>query len=283
MTAHLFYDARDLSLRRHGDHRFEWLQQLGAQPLQEAPDGASGFLFAAARSIEDYRALVQRHPRLRDRAEERLPLLRLDSVLAALKSAGVELHSPRTWTLGLDESLPTDVRYPLFVRTAESSWKLGGRISRVCNDRELLEESEALRRAIRWDAPILAREWLDPAEAGSGMYGPIPQEIRTWTVDGRPVAWSFHYLQVLPHPHGFPPSSEDLERLRSLASHVGKAFSSRLVVADFARHVDRSWYFIEAGPGSCAGTAHEGAFEAVAAVLLGQEPCFRGDDWGGPL
>jgi hypothetical protein len=34
----------------------------------------------------------------------------------------------------------------------------------------------------------------------------------------------------------------------------------RLVAADFARGRDGRWWFIEAGPGSCAGTAHEAVF-----------------------
>ena len=76
---------------------------------------------------------------------------------------------------------------------------------------------------------------------------------------------------------------DDLTTLRELASKVGSAFNSRLVVADFARGLDGRWWFIEAGPGSCAGTGHEAVFKAVAQRLRGEEPALRGDAVGGPL
>jgi hypothetical protein len=104
------------------------------------------------------------------------------------------------------------------------------------------------------------------------MYGPIPQEIRVWIVDGSPIAWSFHYLGLLPNPRGFPPKASDLEALYAWAQKIGRAFQSRCVVADFAREINGDWLFIEAGPGSCAGTAHEHVFKAVACQL-------RGDSW----
>src|SRR5207245_3490350 len=132
--------------------------------------------------------------------EERAPLLRLDTVLETLQRAEVNVPTPKTWYLPLDMPLPEDLTFPLFVRTAESSWKLGGRISRVRNRVELEEEAASLRRALGWDALILAREWLDLAVAGEGRYGPVPQEVRVWIVDGVPFAWSFHYLNVLQHP-----------------------------------------------------------------------------------
>jgi hypothetical protein len=81
----------------------------------------------------------------------------------------------------------------------------------------------------------------------------------------------------------FPPSADDLTTLRGLASAVGSAFHSRLVVADFARGVDGRWWFIEAGPGNCAGTDHETVFKAAARRLRGEEPALRGDAVGGPL
>jgi hypothetical protein len=71
--------------------------------------------------------------------------------------------------------------------------------------------------------------------------------------------------------------------LQRLAGKVGSAFRSRLVVADFARGVDGGWWFIEAGPGSCAGTAHEAVFKAVAGRLRGEERELEGDAVGGPL
>ena len=68
-----------------------------------------------------------------------------------------------------------------------------------------------------------------------------------------------------------------------MAGEVGGAFRSRLVVADFARGRDGQWWLIEAGPGSCAGTAHEAVFKAVARQLLGDEAEWQGDAVGGPL
>src|SRR5262245_6027456 len=201
----LFYDVRDREAARVGDRRLKWLYELGARPISEANPGDAGFVFAGARELDDYRRLVAPFPGMRDRPEDRAPLLELDKVLDALHQSGVEVPTPRTWRLALDARIPPDLKYPLFVRTARSSWKLGGQISKVRNERELIAEMEALRRAIQWDAIILAREWVDLAPAGAGVYGKIPQEIRVWIVDGAPIAWSFHYLQVISDPAGFPP------------------------------------------------------------------------------
>ena len=191
-------------------------------------------------------------------------------MLNAIANAGVAVPTPRTWSLPLDVPYPDDLTYPLFVRTAQSSLKLGGRISRVRNRRELETEAAELRRILGWDALVLAREWREFAETGEGTYGPVPQEIRVWIVDGRPYAWSFHYLNVVASPKGFPLPAADLQRLAILAGRVGMAFRSRCVAADFARETDGKWTFIEAGPGSCAGTAHEAVFKAVAARLRGE-------------
>jgi hypothetical protein len=199
--------------------------------------------------------------------------------------------------LPLDAPLLADLAFPLFVRTDASSWKLGGRVGRVETPADLEAEAAALRRALGWDAVILAREWLDLAPAGEGVYGPIPQEVRTWIVDGVPFAWAFHYLNVLKSPRGFPPSADDLALLADYAARVGRAFSSRLVAADFARLAPPTtgrtpgvgatttpgWSFIEAGPGSCAGTDHEAVFKAVARRLRGEEPDLEGDAVGGRL
>jgi hypothetical protein len=54
----LFHDDRDRVAARHGDRRLAWLYELGARPVAEAKPGDAGFLFAGARTIEDYRALV---------------------------------------------------------------------------------------------------------------------------------------------------------------------------------------------------------------------------------
>jgi hypothetical protein len=254
-----------------------------AKPLEEAYPNEEGFLFAGARPIDDYRRLVAGLPLVRDRPDEREPLLRLDIVLQSLERAGVRVPTPRTWVLPLDAPLPDDITFPLFVRTAESSWKKGGRISRVRSVKELEDEAALLRRALVWDATILARQWLELAVAGEGRYGPLPQEVRTWAVDDVPFAWSFHYLNVVSSPKGFPPSSAGLATLKALSGKVASAFRSRLVAADFARDVHGQWWLIEAGPGSCAGTAHEAVFKAVAGRLKGEKPGLVADLVGGPL
>ena len=163
----LLYDARDDAYHeRVGSQVLYWLDDLDALPLGEADSTRPGFLFAGARPIEDYRDLIAPFPLVRDRPEEREPLLRLDTVLRALDRAGVRVPTPRTWELPLDAPLPEDLTFPLFVRTAESSWKKGGRISRVRSPAELEDEAALLRRALGWDATILAREWLQLAPGG---------------------------------------------------------------------------------------------------------------------
>ena len=278
----LFYDPRDDSSHEaRGSRVLYWLDDLGAGPLSEARPEDAGFLFAGARPIDDYRRLVAKHPAVRDRPEEREPLLRLDSVLDAIERAGVSVKAPRTWRLPLDAPMPDDLTFPLFVRTAFSSLKLGGRISKVRTPKQLESEMAELRRALGWDALILAREWHELARAGDSVYGPVPQEVRTWVVDGEPHAWSFHYLNVVSKPEGFPPGQDDLRTLEELARRVGRAFRSRLVVADFAKDVRGQWVFIEAGPGSCAGTAHEWVFKSVACRLRGERCPFTADQHGG--
>jgi hypothetical protein len=280
----LLYDSRDDSYHeRVGSQILYWLDDLGAVPLGEADPARAGFLFAGARPIEDYRELVARLPLVRDRPEEREPLLRLDTVLGVLQRAGVRVPMPRTWALPLDAPLPVDLTFPLFVRTAESSWKKGGRIARVQTPAELQDEAFLMRRALGWDATILARQWLDLVPAGDSCYGPLPQELRTWVVDTVPFAWSFHYLHLVPNPAGFPPTAADLAILRQMAGEIASVFRSRMVVADFARGDDGRWWFIEAGPGSCAGTGHETVFKAVARHLRGETEEFQANSLGGPL
>jgi hypothetical protein len=280
----LVFDPRDDAYHeRIGSQILYWLDDLDAVPLGELRVDQPGFLFAGARPINDYRRLVAPYPLLRDRPEEREPLMRLDTILRALDLAGCRVPSPRTWLLPLDAPLPDDITFPLFLRTAESSWKKGGQISKVTSPKELAAEAAELRRALGWDAVILARQWLRLTVAGEGRYGPVPQEIRTWSVDGVPVAWSFHYQHIVPRPSGFPPSAADLAALAQMAAEVAAAFRSRLVVADFARGLDGSWWFIEAGPGSCAGTAHESVFKAAALRLRGEAPAIVCDAVGGLL
>ncbi|MBX7102632.1 MAG: ATP-grasp domain-containing protein [Gemmataceae bacterium] len=279
---HLFYDERDARYHEaHGSQILYWLDELGAKPLKDALRGDVGFLFTGARTIDDYRQLVAGTPDLRDTAEEREVLLTLDTVLDALSRASVQIPTPKTWRLPLDEPLPKDLAFPLFVRTAHSSWKLGSKISRVRSAKELESEAAELRRAMGWNALILARAWHEFAPAGESMYGPVAQEVRVWIVDQVPFAWSFHYLNVVREPHGFPPHGDDLRAIAGMARDVGRAFHSRLVAADFARQTNGDWIFVEAGPGSCAGTAHEAVFKAVASRLRGEESTFRSDAVGG--
>src|ERR1043166_151318 len=277
----LFYDARERVAARHGDRRLKWLYEMGACPVDDATPKDEGFLFAGVRPMEDYRDLVRNRPLLRDRPEDREPLLELDKVLAALEKEKVKIPTPRTWRIELDAPPPRDLKYPLFVRTAKSSWKLGGQISKVRNRAELEAEMQALRRAIQWDAVILAREWVDLAPAGSGVYGKYPQEVRVWIIDGQPFGWSFHYLQAISTPAGFPLKPRDLSTLLDYSVEVAKAFRARGVVADFAKRRSGDWIFIEAGPVSAAGTAHEGVFRAVATTLAGKRPEPVSDEVGG--
>lgn len=280
----LLYDPRDdVYHERLGSRILYWLDDESAIPLHEADPAASGFLFAGARPMDDYCRLVAPFPLVRDRPEEREPLLRLDSVLRSMEQAGVRVPMPQTWVLPLDAVIPDDLTFPLFVSTAESSWKKGGQISRVRSVKQLEDEAAALRRTLGWDAVVIARQWLDLARAGEGRYGPVAQEVRTWAVDAVPIAWSFHHLHLIAKPKGFPPSAEDLARIRSMAADVASAFRSRLVVADFARSLDGRWWFIEAGPGSCAGTGHEVVFKAVTRGLRSEELLLEPDAVGGPL
>ena len=156
-------------------------------------------------------------------------------------------------------------------------------MSRVKNVRQLEEEAGLLRRAFQWDATIIARQWLELAPAGSWRYGEAPQEIRVWIVDHVPAAWSFHYLQAVPKPEGFPRSAEDLRTLARYAAEIGPLFRSRLIAADFARTKSGAWYFLEAGAGACSGTAHEAVFKAVARKLAHQPANLEGDAVGGGL
>src|SRR5262245_56836157 len=114
----LFFDPRDEPVhQRTGSQLVRWLDDLGARPVTDATPRDEGFLFAGARPIDDYCRLVADKPALRDRPEERATLLTLDSVLATLDQAGVILPAPKTWFLPLDEPLPADLTFPLFVRT----------------------------------------------------------------------------------------------------------------------------------------------------------------------
>ena len=280
----LLYDARDLDYAsKRGDLRLQWLQELGATALQDASAEVAGFLFGYQLPREEFTAQIRDYPHLRDQPADRDQLTRLEDILQTLEQAKINVPTPRTWILGIDDPPPTDLTFPLFVRTSTSSWKRGGDISKVKNLKQLSDECEMLRRAFRWDATILARQWLDLEQAGQWRYGSVPVEIRAWIVDSVPFAWSFHYLHALPEPQGFPPSTKDLQQISDYAQQIAKPFSSRLIAADFVRDTSGRWHFLEAGPGACSGTGHQQVFKAVAARLWGHRAKLSGNEVGGLL
>ncbi|MCR9197325.1 MAG: ATP-grasp domain-containing protein [Planctomycetaceae bacterium] len=280
----LIYDLNDVPFaRKLKDDRLQWLRELGAVELADVQADERGFLFSYEHGPERLCSQVGALPSVHDRPDERRELVNLNDVLEKLSAAGISIPTPKTWVMEVDEEIPADLKFPLFVRTLKSSWKRGGGQGRVGNLRELYAEAELLRRAFGWDTPIIAREWLDIASAGKWMFGDAPQEIRTWVVDGTPVAWSFHYLHVISSPAGFPPAAGDLRRIEGLASAVARPFSSRLVAADFVRDTKGDWHFMEAGPGAVAGTAHERVFKHVARTLSGAPSALAADDVGGPF
>jgi hypothetical protein len=121
----LLYDSRDDAYhQRIGSQILFWLDDVGAVPLDDAPRNAEGFLFAGARSLDDYRELVSGRPFVRDRPEEREPLLRLNTVLQALERASVCVPLPRTWVLPLDAPLPEDLSPQ--GRPARAALSIGG-------------------------------------------------------------------------------------------------------------------------------------------------------------
>jgi hypothetical protein len=281
---HLLYDRGDLDYaERRGDLRLKWLQELGAIAIQDFAAGDDGFLFGYQMPRDEFATVVEKLPAVQDRPEDRDQLTRLEDILSALSDAKVDVATPRTWILGIDDPAPIDITFPLFVRTSTSSWKRGGSISKVRNFKQLEDECELLRRAFRWNATILAREWLDLPSVGEWRYGSIPAEIRVWIVDHVPFAWSFHYLHAVPNPKTFPPSLADLMCIAEYAKRIAMPFTSRLIAADFVRNKNGSWYFLEAGPGACSGTAHESVFKAVASKLVGRAFDLRSDKVGGLL
>ena len=280
----LLYDKHDLPhAAKLRDERYKWLLELGADELSESPLDDEGFLFAYQHGEERYRRLVGQRPNVFDRPEQRQELVRLDDVLNRLIETGIEIPMPVTWRIDVDDEPPADLVFPLFVRTPKSSWKRGGTQAKVNNLKELNDEAELLRRAFGWDTPILARLWIDVAVAGKFMFGDAPQEVRVWIVNRQPIAWSFHYLHVVPKPKGFPPSADDLRILAGYSGKIGSVFDSRLIAADFVRDRQGKWWFLEAGPGSAAGTAHEAVFKYVAEQLRGGTATCDSDDVGGPL
>ncbi|MEI8379097.1 MAG: ATP-grasp domain-containing protein [Planctomycetota bacterium] len=280
----LLYDKDDLPhAKALRDERFKWLIQLGAVDLSKAPLNDEGFLFSYEHGEDHYQKLVIDRPHVYDRPEFRQDLVCLDTVLQRLNESGVEIVTPKTWAIGVDDDLPDDLEFPLFVRTPKSSWKRGGTQSRANNRKQLVDEMDLLRRAFGWDTKILARRWINVAVAGEFMFGEAPQEVRVWIVNQRPVAWSFHYLHVVPSPTGFPPSAKDLTILAERSERIGSAFQSRLIVADFVCDQRGDWWFLEAGPGAAAGTAHEAVFKFVADMLRSGNGTMTDDSVGGRL
>lgn len=280
----LLYDKNDLQHSKTlRDDRFSWLKELGATELSEADLDDAGFLFGYERGEDHYRNLVENRPNVHDRPKERKELVRLDQVLKRLGDRGIDVPTPTTWIVGIDDAPPADLEFPVFVRTPTSSWKRGGTQARANNLRQLSDEVDLLRRAFGWDTPILIRKWIDVAVAGKWMFGDAPQEIRVWIVDHVPVAWSFHYLHVVQSPAGFPPKNQDLSLLADLGREIGSAFTSRLVAADFIRDRRGAWHFLEAGPGAASGTAHETVFKFVAEKLRGGQAILPPNAVGGPL
>ena len=280
----LIYDANDLSNAwKMKDDRFKWLCELGAVELGEVQPEDQGFLFSYEHGPDHLTHQVGHLPRINDRPIERSELINLNEVLSKLEEAGIQVPTPKTWVIGVDDELPSELSFPLFLRTPKSSWKRGGDQGKVRSLKEFVDEAELLRRAFGWDTPIIARQWLDIATAGTWMFGDAPQEIRTWIIDGQPIAWSFHYLHVVTSPTDFPPSSDDLMEIQTMAKSVALPFASRLIAADFVRDIEGKWHFMEAGPGAIAGTAHEAVFKHVAMTLVGESSTLEADKVGGPF
>ena len=194
----LVYDPKDLpDAKKLKDDRFVWLRELGAVELGEVQPEDNGFLFTYEHGESHLTEQVGNLPGIHDQPNERSELINLDDVIHRLNEAGVKIPTPKTWVIGVDDELPVDLTFPLFVRTPKSSWKRGGQQGKVRSIKELSDEAELLRRAFGWDTPIIAREWLEIAPAGKWMFGDAPQEIRTWVIDGTPVAWSLHYLHAI--------------------------------------------------------------------------------------
>ena len=281
---YLFYDDRDDSVhQRRGSRILYWLDDLGGIPINESLSDDEGYLFSVAGAISDYEDLVEDRPLILERAEDRLPLMSLASILDRMSNANVQVPMSRTWRLEWNDSLPEDLIYPLFVRASDSSLKLGGSVSRVRNASELQLEMEELRRLLGWNALVIVREWKECVQAGTSTYGPLPKEVRVWVIDGKPFAWSFQHIQAIPKPAGFPPSDKELTLLATFAEQVATAFSARCVVVDFALELERGWTFIDAGSGSSASTDHESVFKAVASKLVGKKFTSHSNAVGGVL
>jgi len=278
----LFYDTNDLPLaEKLQDNRLDWLMELEATPVENAVPDDAGFLFGYAHGEAYLESVVGACPGISDQPGDRDELVNLDSVLATLEANGIKVPIPKTWVIEVEQELPPDVTFPLFLRTPKSSWKRGGEQGRVNNPVEFEDEASLLRRAFGWNTPIIAREWLEIATAGKWMFGDAPQEVRTWIINGAPFAWSFHYLHAVQDPVGFPPSQSELRLLKDWAAQVALPFRTRLIAVDFVRDINDQWHFMEAGPGAAAGTGHKTVFQLVANQIIGQPVATFSNDVGG--
>jgi hypothetical protein len=166
----LLYDKADLPhASKLRDERFAWLQALGASELSEVPLDEPGFLFSYQHGDDEYRQLVGNRPRLCDQPEHRQELVCLDDVLRRLEERGIQIPTPKTWVIAVDDALPDDLTFPLFVRTPKSSWKRGGTQSRANSLKQLNDEMELpapSRRRCLWSAAQVL-ERLAPASDGA--------------------------------------------------------------------------------------------------------------------
>ena len=73
------------------------------------------------------------------------------NVLERLSQSDIDIPTPKTWILKIDQEPPSNLEFPLFVRTPKSSWKRGGDQAKARNLKELNDEVELLRRTFGWD------------------------------------------------------------------------------------------------------------------------------------
>ena len=95
------------------DERLKWLLELGATDLRKGDPEVSGFLFGYWHGADHLRQIAARYPNIRDTPEEKEELMRLDHVLEHLDEHGIEVPTPRTWILQIDEEPPADLEFPL--------------------------------------------------------------------------------------------------------------------------------------------------------------------------
>ena len=106
----IYFDKADLPFaEKLKDHRLQWLQEIGARELHTARPDDVGFLFSYQHGIEKLEEQVGGKPLIHDRPEEREELATLDRILERLAAAKVNVPSPKTWVMKLDETPPKDL------------------------------------------------------------------------------------------------------------------------------------------------------------------------------